>query len=83
MTLLQAELKQAMMPCTAVWVVNSRESPPCSVLDLAMTAQATCSIITASELNGPLVLRHELGHSLIAVGEEYDGGEMTSTRIPL
>jgi hypothetical protein len=31
-------------------------------------------IITASELNGPLVLRHELGHSLIPVGEEYDGG---------
>ena len=33
------------------------------------------SSITASELNGPLVLRHELGHSLILVGEEYDGGE--------
>ncbi|WRT67637.1 uncharacterized protein IL334_004609 [Kwoniella shivajii] len=32
------------------------------------------TIITASELNGPLVLRHELGHSLIPVGEEYDGG---------
>jgi hypothetical protein len=24
--------------------------------------------------NGPLVLRHELGHSIIDVGEEYDGG---------
>lgn len=23
---------------------------------------------------GPLVLRHELGHSIIDVGEEYDGG---------
>ncbi|KAK8858455.1 hypothetical protein IAR55_002682 [Kwoniella newhampshirensis] len=32
------------------------------------------TIITASELNGPLVLRHELGHSLIPVGEEYEGG---------
>jgi len=32
-------------------------------------------VITASELNGPLVLRHELGHSLIPVGEEYEGGE--------
>lgn len=31
-------------------------------------------IITASKLNGPLVLRHELGHSLIPVGEEYEGG---------
>ncbi|EIW81109.1 hypothetical protein CONPUDRAFT_124060 [Coniophora puteana RWD-64-598 SS2] len=30
--------------------------------------------ITASEANGPLVLRHELGHSIIDVGEEYDGG---------
>lgn len=32
------------------------------------------TIITASKLNGPLVLRHELGHSLIDVGEEYEGG---------
>lgn len=32
------------------------------------------TIITASELNGPIVLRHELGHSIIDVGEEYDGG---------
>ncbi|KAG8830081.1 hypothetical protein FRC17_005475 [Serendipita sp. 399] len=32
------------------------------------------SISTASALNGPLVLRHELGHSIIDVGEEYDGG---------
>lgn len=31
-------------------------------------------IITASKMNGPLVLRHELGHSLIGVGEEYEGG---------
>jgi hypothetical protein len=35
-------------------------------------------VITASALNGPLVLRHELGHSLIPVGEEYEGGEPTS-----
>ncbi|OCF73104.1 hypothetical protein I204_06334 [Kwoniella mangroviensis CBS 8886] len=32
------------------------------------------TIITASQVNGPQVLRHELGHSLISVGEEYDGG---------
>lgn len=32
------------------------------------------SITTASVLNGALVLRHELGHSIINVGEEYDGG---------
>jgi hypothetical protein len=31
-------------------------------------------VITASLANGPLVLRHELGHSIINVGEEYDGG---------
>lgn len=31
-------------------------------------------MITASILNGPLVLRHELGHSILDVGEEYDGG---------
>lgn len=32
-------------------------------------------IITSSIANGPLVLRHELGHSIIEVGEEYDGGD--------
>ncbi|CAE6458710.1 unnamed protein product [Rhizoctonia solani] len=31
------------------------------------------TISTASMLNGPLVLRHELGHSIIWVGDEYDG----------
>jgi len=31
------------------------------------------TVITASEINGPLVLRHELGHSLIEEGDEYDG----------
>ncbi|GMK57375.1 hypothetical protein CspeluHIS016_0402090 [Cutaneotrichosporon spelunceum] len=34
----------------------------------------TFTVITASRRNGPLVLRHELGHSLIPVGEEYEGG---------
>ncbi|KAG0704847.1 IgA peptidase M64-domain-containing protein [Suillus ampliporus] len=29
---------------------------------------------TASLANGALVLRHEIGHSIINVGEEYDGG---------
>ncbi|KAF9046373.1 IgA peptidase M64-domain-containing protein [Panaeolus papilionaceus] len=32
------------------------------------------TVVTSSILNGPLVLRHELGHSIIEVGEEYDGG---------
>ncbi|KZP26330.1 hypothetical protein FIBSPDRAFT_732610 [Athelia psychrophila] len=32
------------------------------------------TVITASPANGALVLRHELGHSMIDVGEEYDGG---------
>ncbi|KAJ8523234.1 hypothetical protein ONZ45_g289 [Pleurotus djamor] len=32
------------------------------------------TVITSSLANGPLVLRHELGHSIIGVGEEYDGG---------
>ncbi|ESK95678.1 hypothetical protein Moror_12545 [Moniliophthora roreri MCA 2997] len=31
------------------------------------------TIITASPLNGPQILRHELGHSIIQIGEEYDG----------
>ncbi|KZV70411.1 hypothetical protein PENSPDRAFT_651554 [Peniophora sp. CONT] len=31
--------------------------------------------ITPSLVNGPLVLRHELGHNLIDTGEEYDGGD--------
>lgn len=31
-------------------------------------------MITPSIANGALVLRHELGHSIIDVGEEYDGG---------
>ncbi|TFK63127.1 hypothetical protein BDN72DRAFT_776248, partial [Pluteus cervinus] len=31
------------------------------------------TVITSSLYNGPLVLRHELGHSIIDVGEEYDG----------
>ncbi|KAL7414016.1 IgA peptidase M64-domain-containing protein [Mrakia frigida] len=32
------------------------------------------TITTRSELKGALVLRHEIGHSLIPVGEEYEGG---------
>lgn len=34
----------------------------------------TPTVITASRNNGVQVLRHELGHTLIPVGEEYDGG---------
>lgn len=32
------------------------------------------TVITASPANGPQILRHELGHSIIDVGDEYDGG---------
>ena len=34
----------------------------------------TPTVITASRENGVQVLRHELGHTLIPVGEEYDNG---------
>ncbi|KAH9932711.1 IgA peptidase M64-domain-containing protein [Epithele typhae] len=37
-------------------------------------ASTVVLVITPSLANGPLVLRHELGHSIIEVGEEYDGG---------
>lgn len=36
------------------------------------------TVITSSEVNGPLVLRHELGHTLIEEGDEYDGSESRS-----
>ncbi|KIY69326.1 hypothetical protein CYLTODRAFT_349681 [Cylindrobasidium torrendii FP15055 ss-10] len=36
------------------------------------------TVITSSTANGPQILRHELGHSIIPVGEEYDGGEVYS-----
>ncbi|KAJ7163028.1 IgA peptidase M64-domain-containing protein [Mycena filopes] len=32
------------------------------------------TVITPSLANGASILRHELGHSIIGVGEEYDGG---------
>ncbi|KAF9429290.1 hypothetical protein BGZ76_001536 [Entomortierella beljakovae] len=35
-------------------------------------------ISTSSKKSGTIVLRHELGHSLINVGEEYDGGQVYS-----
>lgn len=34
----------------------------------------TPTVITASPKNGVQVLRHEIGHTLIPVGEEYNGG---------
>ncbi|CAI6334414.1 unnamed protein product [Periconia digitata] len=34
----------------------------------------TFTVTTSSPGNGASVLRHELGHSIIGVGEEYDGG---------
>ena len=36
------------------------------------------TISTRSETSGTIVLRHELGHNLIPVGEEYDGGYVYS-----
>jgi hypothetical protein len=36
----------------------------------------TFTVVTSSPGNGPAVLRHELGHSIIGVGEEYDGGQV-------
>ncbi|PVH96635.1 hypothetical protein DM02DRAFT_617107 [Periconia macrospinosa] len=36
----------------------------------------TFTVTTASPGNGASVLRHELGHSIIGVGEEYDGGSV-------
>ncbi|KAI1384424.1 IgA peptidase M64-domain-containing protein [Hypoxylon trugodes] len=35
----------------------------------------TFTVVTASPINGPAIVRHELGHSIIGVGEEYDGGQ--------
>ncbi|KAI1137621.1 IgA peptidase M64-domain-containing protein [Hypoxylon sp. FL0543] len=35
----------------------------------------TFTVVTASPNSGPAIVRHELGHSIIGVGEEYDGGE--------
>ena len=39
-----------------------------------LTYLLSSRVITPSLANGALVLRHELGHSIIDVGEEYDGG---------
>lgn len=36
------------------------------------------SVTTSSPNNGPVILRHELGHSIIGIGEEYDGGSVYS-----
>ncbi|KAJ3413056.1 hypothetical protein HDV05_008577 [Chytridiales sp. JEL 0842] len=36
------------------------------------------TIATRSETSGTVVLRHELGHNFIQVGEEYDGGSVYS-----
>ncbi|OTA96772.1 hypothetical protein M434DRAFT_389786 [Hypoxylon sp. CO27-5] len=36
----------------------------------------TFTVVTASPNSGPAIVRHELGHSIIGVGEEYDGGEV-------
>lgn len=48
---------------------------PCHALSpVRGEAHPSGSITTASKLNGALVLRHEIGHSLIPVGEEYEGG---------
>jgi hypothetical protein len=36
------------------------------------------TITTRSPVSGTIVLRHELGHNLVEVGEEYDGGSVYS-----
>ncbi|KAL3901361.1 MAG: hypothetical protein SGCHY_000669 [Lobulomycetales sp.] len=36
------------------------------------------TITTRSILSGTVVLRHEMGHNFISVGEEYDGGQVYS-----
>lgn len=59
--------------CWQDWAVNSRTF----LFSLALVLKSNLRdfrVITSSILNGPLVLRHELGHSIIDVGEEYDGG---------
>ena len=33
-------------------------------------------IATESETSGTIVLRHEMGHNFVNVGEEYDGGSV-------
>ncbi|KAI8925350.1 IgA peptidase M64-domain-containing protein [Entophlyctis helioformis] len=35
-------------------------------------------IATRSETSGTVVLRHEMGHNFVSVGEEYDGGQVYS-----
>lgn len=51
---------------------NTRKAQP-TILKRLLTCTIT-STTTASLANGALVLRHEIGHSIIQVGEEYDGG---------
>lgn len=63
-----------MTPCMGDLVENSRIYF-IRLLLYRVADELSCSVITASELNGPIVLRHELGHSIIDVGEEYDGGK--------
>ncbi|CCA71389.1 hypothetical protein PIIN_11860 [Serendipita indica DSM 11827] len=48
--------------------------PGCEFSNSSSQQRVLRSITTSSVLNGALVLRHELGHSIIDVGEEYDGG---------
>ncbi|KAJ7234471.1 IgA peptidase M64-domain-containing protein [Mycena rebaudengoi] len=36
------------------------------------------TVITPSIVNGALILRHELGHSIIGAGDEYDGADRYS-----
>lgn len=45
---------------------------------LCIRAHYLHRVITSSLANGPQILRHELGHSIIPVGEEYDGGVVYS-----
>lgn len=46
-----------------------------NILLLQLTTHGRISVITSAVNTAPLILRHELGHSIIEVGEEYDGGD--------
>ncbi|KAJ6584528.1 hypothetical protein B0H19DRAFT_1249484 [Mycena capillaripes] len=59
-----------MIHYTEVWEDSSRKS---HISHLPNVLNLRSRVITPSIANGALILRHELGHSIIKVGEEYDG----------
>ena len=67
------------MPCNAHPVSRSRRGIHVSLLLMQRDPEAILngtiqSITPASQANGALILRHEIGHSIIQVGEEHHGG---------